>query len=105
MTERLEELGLETRNVGHRRFNDIANNAYRNNTTRRLLARRADGSFKQLKDFPSLTGHELADSGHFLALRRGASATGDGPMVPLDVNRARPRNRSLTNGVNPVWGP
>ena len=69
----------------------------------RLLARRADGSFKPVKDFPALTGHELAATGHHLALRRGNGATGDGPMVLLDVTRAQPRIRSLTSGVNPAW--
>ena len=34
----------------------------------RLLARRPNGSFKQVKDFPALTGTELAATGHYLAL-------------------------------------
>ena len=63
----------------------------------------ADGSFKQVKDFPSLTGSELAATGHFLALQRGTSATGDGPIVLLDANRAHPWLRRLTSGVNPAW--
>ncbi len=59
----------------------------------RLLARRANGSLKRVKDFPSLTGYELAATGDFLALRRGRHATGDGAMVLLDVDRAHPRIR------------
>jgi hypothetical protein len=63
----------------------------------RLLARRPNGSFKQVKDFPALTGSELAATGHYLALQRGGS------MILLDVDRAHPRIRGLTTGVNPAW--
>jgi hypothetical protein len=69
----------------------------------RLLARRANGSFRQVEDFPALTGSGLAAAGHYLALRRGQDATKDGPMVLLDLKRAHPRVRSLTTGVNPAW--
>ena len=50
----------------------------------RLLARRSDGRFKRVKDFPKLTGGELAATGHHLALQRG-QRRGDGPA------RRRPR--------------
>jgi len=69
----------------------------------RLLARRANGSFRRVKDFPALTGSELAATGHYLALRRGNDGEGDGAMVLLDVDRTRPRIRSLSTGVNPAW--
>jgi len=69
----------------------------------RLLARRADGTFKRVKDFPALTGHELAAKGRHLALRRGKDATGDGSLVLLDVDSAQPQVRRLTSGVNPAW--
>jgi len=68
----------------------------------RLLAA-VHGAFKVLKDFPELTGFELAATGHHLALRRGSSDTGDGPMVLLDLKRARPRVRTLASGINPAW--
>ena len=57
-----------------------------------------------VKDFPALTGHELAAAGRHLALRRGNDATDDGPMVLLDTRRAQPRVRTLPSGVNPAWG-
>ena len=41
----------------------------------RLLARRADGTFKRVKDFPALTGHELAAKGRHLALGVGRTRT------------------------------
>jgi len=69
----------------------------------RLLARRPNGSFSPIKDFPALTGFELAATGHYLALRRENDANGDGAMVLLDVNRPQPRIRNLTSGVNPAW--
>jgi beta-lactam-binding protein with PASTA domain len=69
----------------------------------RLLALQPDGSFKDLKDFPALTGCELAAAGHFAVLRRGNCASGDGAMILLDVDRAQPRLRGLTSGVNPAW--
>ena len=31
------------------------------------------------------------------------SDTADGPMVLLDLTRAKPRVRTLANGVNPAW--
>ncbi|MDA0159161.1 PASTA domain-containing protein [Solirubrobacter ginsenosidimutans] len=68
----------------------------------RLLGRRPDGSFKQVKDFPALTGSELAATGHYLALQRGDSATG-GAIDLLDADRAHPWLRRLTTGVNPAW--
>jgi hypothetical protein len=68
----------------------------------RLLAR-SHGTFKVVKDFPELTGFELATTGHYLALRRGTSDTADGPMVLLDLTRAKPRVRTLANGTNPAW--
>ncbi len=68
----------------------------------RLLAR-AHGTFKVVKDFPALTGFELARTGHYLALRRGSSDTADGPIVLLDLRRAKPRVRTLADGMNPVW--
>jgi hypothetical protein len=68
----------------------------------RLLARRPNGSFKQAKDFPALTGSELAVTGHYLALQRGNGATG-GAIDLLDANRAHPWLRRLTTGLNPVW--
>ena len=68
----------------------------------RLLARRPNGSFRPIKDFPALTGCELAATGHYP--RCGAERRdGDGAMVLLDVNRAQPRIRNLTSGVNPAW--
>jgi hypothetical protein len=69
----------------------------------RLLARGAHGSFKTGRDFPSLTGCELAATGHYLALRRGNCANGDGAMVLLDANLTQPRLRGLTSGSNPAW--
>jgi hypothetical protein len=69
----------------------------------RLLALRADGTLEHLKDFPSLTGHELAAKGRHLALRRGKDAKGDGSLVLLDVKQAQPRVRRLSSGVNPAW--
>jgi hypothetical protein len=68
----------------------------------RLLGRRPNGSFRQVKDFPALTGSELAVTGHHLALQRGTSATG-GAIDLLDANRAHPWLRRLTTGVNPAW--
>jgi beta-lactam-binding protein with PASTA domain len=64
----------------------------------RVLARRPDGSFRQAKDLPHLTGSELAATGHNLVLRRGS-----GSMVLLDVDRAQPPVRALTRGSNPAW--
>jgi hypothetical protein len=69
----------------------------------RVLARRADGRFTPAKDFPALTGCELAATGDRLALRRGNCAKGDGAMILLDVDRKQPRLRGLTSGVNPAW--
>jgi hypothetical protein len=69
----------------------------------RLLALRADGRLEPVKEFPALTGHELAAKGRHLALRRGQDATGDGALVVLDVDAARPRTRRLSSGVNPAW--
>ena len=69
----------------------------------RLLARHSHGRFRRVKDFPTLTGYELAATGHHLALRRGKAATGDGAMVLLDADRAKPRIRGLTSGSNPTW--
>jgi hypothetical protein len=69
----------------------------------RLLALRANGALEHVKDFPSLTGHELAAKGRHLALRRGKDAKGDGSLVLLDVNQATPRVRRLSSGVNPAW--
>ena len=69
----------------------------------RLLARRADGRFARVKDFPALTGHELAATGRHLILRRGSDATGDGALDLLDLERARPKIRTLTTGANPAW--
>ncbi len=63
----------------------------------RLLARRPNGSFRQVKDFPAVTGSELTATGHHLVLRRG------GAMELLDVDRAAPRVRGLGSGANPVW--
>lgn len=68
----------------------------------RLLAR-THGAYKVIKDFPELTGFELAASGHFLALRRGSRDTADGPIVLLDLKRAKPRRRTLASGTNPAW--
>jgi hypothetical protein len=70
----------------------------------RLLAR-AHGAYKVVKDFPELTGFELAATGHYLALRRGTSDTADGPMVLLDLKRAKPRVRTLASGTDPAWAP
>jgi hypothetical protein len=36
-------------------------------------------------------------------LRRGTSDTADGPMVLLDLTRAKPRVRTRANGTNPAW--
>jgi hypothetical protein len=69
----------------------------------RLLAQRVDGSFAPAKDFPQLTGCELAATGDQLALRGGNCASGDGAMVLLDVDRKQPRLRGLSSGVNPAW--
>jgi PASTA domain len=69
----------------------------------RLLARRANGRFAPVKDFPALTGFELAATGRHLALRRGSDANGDGPIVLLDVDRAQPRLGRLGRGANPAW--
>ncbi len=69
----------------------------------RLLARDTNGTFGTVKDFPTLTGTELAGSGHFLALGRGRNATADGAIVLLDVNQSRPRLRNLSNGMNLAW--
>jgi len=69
----------------------------------RLLALQPDGSFKDLKDFPALTGCELAAAGHFVVLRRGNCTSGDGAMILLDTDLAQPRVRGLTSGVNPAW--
>lgn len=69
----------------------------------RVLARRADGRLTTVKDFPELTGHELAATGRHLALRRGSRASEDGPIELLDVRRTQPKVRSLPSGVNPVW--
>jgi hypothetical protein len=68
----------------------------------RLLTRVA-GGFKQAEDFPDLTGCELAATGHYLALRRGNCASGDGAMLLLDPDRPQPRVRGLTSGANPAW--
>jgi hypothetical protein len=68
----------------------------------RLLAR-SHGTFKVVKDYPDLTGFELAATGHDLALRRGTSDTSDGPIVLLDLTRAKPRVRTLATGVDPAW--
>ena len=68
----------------------------------RLLARRPNGSFKRVKDFPALTGSELAATGHYLALQRGNGATG-GAIDLLDADRAHPWLRRLTTGANPAW--
>ncbi|HEY6892238.1 MAG TPA: hypothetical protein VI300_30820, partial [Solirubrobacter sp.] len=68
----------------------------------RLLARRPNGRFKRVKDFPALTGSELAATGHYLALQRGNTATG-GAIDLLDADRAHPWLRRLTTGVNPTW--
>ena len=62
----------------------------------RLLARRPNGTFRQVKDFPALTGTELAATGHHLVLRNG------GKLQLLDVDRAAPLVRSLGRGANPV---
>ncbi len=70
----------------------------------RLLAR-TRGTFKVVKDFPQLTGFELAATGHYLALRRGSSDTAGGPMLLLDLTRAKPRVRTLASGLNPAWAP
>ncbi|RKQ91207.1 PASTA domain-containing protein [Solirubrobacter pauli] len=69
----------------------------------RLLTRRPDGTFAPLKDFPSLTGHELAASGRHVALRGGERSSADGTITLLDVTRERPRVGRLPNGVNPAW--
>jgi hypothetical protein len=69
----------------------------------RLLTR-AHGAFQVVKDFPELTGFELAATGRYLALRRGTSDTADGPIVLLNLERANPRVRTLASGINPVWG-
>ena len=69
----------------------------------RLLARSTNAKFQTVRDFPTLTGSELAASSHFLALRRGKGTTGDGAIVLLDVNQARPRLRNLSNGMNLAW--
>ncbi|MBE2320883.1 PASTA domain-containing protein [Solirubrobacter sp. CPCC 204708] len=69
----------------------------------RLLARAADGRFTVLKDFPRLTGFELAAHGHRLALRRGTRAADDGKVDLLDLKRERPRVRTLAHGVNPAF--
>lgn len=68
----------------------------------RILTRRAGGQLETTKDFPALTGSELAASGHHVALRRGSDAQ-DGPITLLDVDRDRPRLRDLPSGVNPTW--
>jgi hypothetical protein len=68
----------------------------------RLLARRPNGSFKRVKDFPALTGSELAATGHYLALQRGNGTTG-GAIDLLDADRAHPWLRRMTTGVNPTW--
>jgi hypothetical protein len=69
----------------------------------RLLARDASGAFRTVRDFPTLTGCELAASGHDLALRRGTDPTRDGAIVLLDADRARPRLRNLSDGLNLAW--
>jgi hypothetical protein len=69
----------------------------------RVLARRANGRFAPVRDFPELTGFELAVTGHQLALRRGNHEAGDGAIVLLDVDRAQPRVRTLGSGANPAW--
>jgi hypothetical protein len=69
----------------------------------RLLTRRPDGALVALKDFPGLTGHELAATGRHVALRSGKNATGDGAITLLDVSRAQPRVGRLPSGVNPAW--
>ena len=70
----------------------------------RLLTRGTNGRLKATKDFPALTGHELAAAGRHVALRRGDDAADDGPMLLLDTRRASPRVRTLPSGVNPAWG-
>jgi hypothetical protein len=70
----------------------------------RLLTRGTNGRLKATKDFPALTGHELAAAGRHLALRRGDDAADDGPMLLLDTRRDQPRVRTLPRGVNPAWG-
>ncbi|MDA0181535.1 hypothetical protein OJ997_14615, partial [Solirubrobacter phytolaccae] len=69
----------------------------------RVLTRNADGTFSAVKDFPALTGHELAATGRHVALRSGQRATGDGAITLLDVDAAQPRIRRLPSGVNPTW--
>lgn len=69
----------------------------------RLLTRRPDGTFVPLKDFPTLTGHELAATGRHVALRGGERASADGAITLLDVTRERPRVGRLPSGVNPAW--
>jgi dipeptidyl aminopeptidase/acylaminoacyl peptidase len=64
----------------------------------RVLARRPNGTFRRAKDFPALTGSELAATGHDVVLRRG-----DGSLALLDVDRAQPLVRGLARGSNPVW--
>ena len=54
----------------------------------RLLTRGTNGRLKATKDFPALTGHELAAAGRHVALRRGDDAADDGPMLLLDTRRA-----------------
>jgi hypothetical protein len=68
----------------------------------RLLGR-SHGALKVVKDFPELTGFELAATGRYLALRRGTGDTSDGPIVLLDLKRANPRVRTLASGTNPAW--
>jgi hypothetical protein len=70
----------------------------------RLLAL-THGAYKVVKDFPELTGFELAATGHYLALRRGSSDIAGGPIVLLDLKRAKPRVRTLASGTNPAWAP
>jgi hypothetical protein len=69
----------------------------------RLLSRKSDGMFATAKDFPALTGSELAGTGHFLALQRGSNASADGEMLLIDIDRPQPRVRRLTSGTNPAW--
>jgi hypothetical protein len=62
----------------------------------RLLTRRRDGRLERVKDFPALTGSELAATGHHLALRRG-----DHAIVLLDADH--PRMRRVATGDDPAW--
>jgi hypothetical protein len=69
----------------------------------RLLSRKPDGTFVAAKEFPELTGSELAGTGTLLVLQRASDASDDGAMTLLDIDRPQPRVRRLASGTNPAW--